>query len=139
MDHGPELRFRDIPLAAYILRKGDGLDRAKMDAHAAPFTVDLVHHKVMTDRVELATLQAFPAFGAGLQVYPGGSASLEILLMLYFRSDYYMEVSRIHITISQDLILGKGRKRGYHARLSGAPLATYDCQLFHPANSVILS
>jgi len=84
---------------------------------------------------EAANLKAFPAACAFLHVNSRFFASREGMLLLNFGMEKKIKVSRIHITVTQDLLLGQGGQSSRDDCFSRSSLSADDDELLHFFNS----
>ena len=134
VDERAEARVADIPLAALLFGKGDGLGRAERHAHAAALTtqgIDAVDVSVLFHSIKTAVLETDPATAAGIPVDDGFVAGDERLAGVDLRIKQDVHVGRVHVEIADDLVLGQMGKARADGRFARAALAADDDDLTH--------
>jgi len=130
--HGTQTGIGNIPLPTGIFRKVNGLFRAKIDADPTAFTINRVDDKIVADGIEPAHINTQSALGTAIKRDHGGVAAGEIGFLTDVGLQQKMQIRRIHVRITQHLVLAQGGKACRQAGFACSALAADDNEFFHP-------
>ncbi len=134
MNHRPEARIRNKPLAAHSLWEINGLRRTKMDADTAPFAggrIDLENIVEPINRIESTDLFAATASDAIRWTDHRFVSAFENGFLLHLWLQNQMQIGGIDIAIGKNRILCQRSKRTQHTGFPRSALPANDHYFFH--------
>jgi len=121
MDEGTKTGVGNEPLSTQVGPHVDGPLRTEVRADSTPLAQKSIHHEFFGYRFKPTPSPAFSTLNAGSRIDECLVPGPEFLSLLDTRRKQQVEVGRIYVRITEDLLGAEGRKGPQNARLSSAP------------------